>query len=76
MTDQLLSHVSGHVISHMRKKFATGPLGLSLTHYGHIEEDERSAANRNIEVSPTLYGHMEEEKYEANRNIEVAKKCE
>ena len=51
VTDQLLSHMSDHVISETRKKFATGPLGLSLTQYGHIEEDERYAANRNIEVS-------------------------
>ena len=38
VTDQLLSHVSGHVISETRKKFATGPLGLTLTQYGYIEE--------------------------------------
>ena len=70
VTDQLLSHVSGHVISETRKKFATGPLGLSLTQYGHIEEDERYAASRNIEVSLTQCGHIEDKRYAAN--IEVS----
>ena len=51
VTDQLLSHVAGHVISEMRKKFAAEALGLSLTRYGHIEEDERYAQNRNVAVS-------------------------
>ena len=72
MTDQLLSHMSDHVISETRKKFATGPLGLSLTQYGHIEEDERYAANRNIEVSLTQNDCIEGDRYAANRKMEVS----
>ena len=49
--DNLVSHVSRHVVSETRKTFATGPLGLSITEYGHIEEDKQFALERNLEVS-------------------------
>ena len=51
ITDQLLSHVSHHVISESRERFATGHLGLSITEYGHIEEESQYPAKRNIAVS-------------------------
>ena len=50
VSDQLLSHVSHHVVSRLRKQFATGPLGLSNNQYDNIEEDAQYAERRNYEV--------------------------
>ena len=55
ISDQLLSHVSHHVVSRVRKQFATGPLGLSDNQYDNIEEDAQYAERRNYEVIPNLY---------------------
>ena len=55
VTDQLLSHVSSHVISETRMVSATRVLGLSNTEYGHVEEDKRSASERNIEVKWVVF---------------------
>ena len=50
VSDQRLSHVSHHVVSRVRKQFATGPLGLSDNQYDNIEEDAQYAERRNYEV--------------------------
>ena len=50
VTDQLLSHVSDHVIPDTRTVFATKVLGLSDTECKNIEEDKTSASGRNLEV--------------------------
>ena len=55
ISDQLLSHASHHVVSRVRKQFATGPLGLSDNQYDNIEEDAQYAERRNYEVTPNLY---------------------
>ena len=55
ISDQLLSHVSHHVVSRVRKQFATGPLGLSDNQYDNIEEGAQYAERRNYEVIPNLY---------------------
>ena len=51
VTDQLLSHVSRHVMSETRKPFAIRELRLDSAKYSHIEEDERCADDRGFEVS-------------------------
>ena len=55
VTDELLTHVSSHVISETRTDFAIKVLGLRKTQYGHIEEDKQYASQRNIEVSCFLF---------------------
>ena len=45
--DQLLSHVSDHVIPKMHKKFA---IELKVN-YHHIEDDEKYSINKSLEVS-------------------------
>ena len=40
VTDQLISHVSRHVVGGARKQFATGPLGLRDEQYDNIEEEQ------------------------------------
>ena len=54
VSDQLLSHVSHHVVSRDRKQFATGPLGLSDNQYDNIEEDVQYAERRNYEVNQNI----------------------
>ena len=51
VSDQLISHVSSHVIGALRKQFATGPLGLRDEQYDNIEEEHSGAERRNQEVT-------------------------
>ena len=51
VTDQLITLVSTQVISETRKTFATGTLGLGITKYGQIKEDEQYSCGRNLDVS-------------------------
>ena len=56
VTDQLISHVSHHVVGAVRKQFATGPLGLRDEQYDNIEEEHSNPERRNQEVSKSLNG--------------------
>ena len=51
VTDQLLCHVATQVNSETRERFATGPLGLSTTTYGNIEEDKQDPFGRSLKVN-------------------------
>ena len=57
VSDQLISHVSSHVVGALRKQFATGPLGLRDEQYDNIEEEQSGAERRNQEVTkPEKWG--------------------
>ena len=51
VNDQLISHVSRHVVGSVRKQFATGPLGMIDEQYDNIEEEHSNPERRNQEVS-------------------------
>ena len=48
VTDQLISHVSHHVVGAVRKQFTTGPLGLRDEQYDNMEEEQPRTQNGEI----------------------------